>query len=332
MKTPAFWDEVPPSPWARLLSPVGAIYGAITAARMRKPGMKTALPVICIGNLTAGGAGKTPTVLALAAILHTQGHKPVALSRGYGGSLAGPVLVDPALHLPSDVGDEPLLLAQVMPTIITRDRVAGAALASLHGNVIVMDDGLQNPSLVKSLRIAVIDGGSGIGNGLCLPAGPLRAPLAQQWPHVDHVLIIGTGTAGDDIAALAIIAGKPVSRAVLVPEPRIAATLVGRPVLALSGIGRPEKFRQTLVDLGAQVVAEMRFADHRAYTEQDVAAISAKAKICDALVVTTEKDAVKLAALWREAEHGPLAIMPVTLAFSGDSTLAQAALKAAQQH
>jgi tetraacyldisaccharide 4'-kinase len=172
-----------PTLTATLLRPAAALYGAVAAARLRRPGVTAEVPVICVGNFTAGGAGKTPAALALAQLLREADHRPAFLTRGYGGRLPGPVRVDPERHGAGDVGDEPLLLARQHPTVVSRDRPAGARLCVEGGaSVVVMDDGLQTRRLAKTLSVAVVDGAGGLGNGLCLPAGPLRAPLDAQWP------------------------------------------------------------------------------------------------------------------------------------------------------
>jgi tetraacyldisaccharide 4'-kinase len=297
MRAPAFWWRPDPSPLATLLRPAAAAYAAVAVRRMRQPGATADVPVICVGNFTVGGAGKTPAALTLAHMLAAEGHKPFFLTRGYGGRLAGPVRVDPAAHKAGDVGDEPLLLARAFPTIVARDRRAGAQLAAGDGaGVVVMDDGLQNPSLAKDLSFAVVDGATGSGNGLCLPAGPLRAPLAAQWPKVDAVIVVGDG------APLAVIneaevRSKPVLRARLEPEATHAAPLRGRRVLAFAGIGRPDKFFATLRECGATVVAERRFSDHHPYRADEIRAILAEAQANGLDVVTTEKDLVRIASL-----------------------------------
>jgi tetraacyldisaccharide 4'-kinase len=309
MRAPAFWYAPKPTWIARLLAPLGWVYGTLTARRMARPGVAASVPVICVGNLVAGGAGKTPTVLALAYLLREAGRTPFALSRGYGGTLTGPVRV--AGQGATEAGDEPLLLARNMPVIVARDRPAGAALAISEGaDIIIMDDGLQNPSLTKTLRLAVIDGQAGIGNGLCLPAGPLRAPLDRQMRHVDALILIGTGEAGENVAAQT---GKPVHRARLVPEARATQQLKGSRVLALAGIGRPEKFSTTLREAGAEVVATRSFPDHHAYTAADVRQVLSIARDLGLTVATTQKDWVKVEALWPSA--GPVIIVPVTLVF-----------------
>jgi tetraacyldisaccharide 4'-kinase len=316
MRAPGFWWR-PPGALAWLLSPLGKLYGAITLRRMRGSGSDVGIPVICVGNFVAGGAGKTPTAIALAGLLAQRGETPFVLMRGYGGSLAGPVEVHASHHAAHAVGDEPLLMARHARTVIARDRVAGATLArALGASVIVMDDGLQNPVLAKRLRLAVVDGASGIGNGYCLPAGPLRAPLAGQLAQTDVVLVIGMGEPGETVAAAARQSGAAVLRARLEPAPEAVEKLRGQPVLAVSGIGRPEKFSATLLQAGAQIVAERSFRDHHAYTVGDVAGLVAEARARDCLIATTEKDMVKLGPLWPDGERHRLLPVPVALVFA----------------
>jgi tetraacyldisaccharide 4'-kinase len=293
MKAPAFWNGQ--RGWlARALSPLGWIYGRVTAWRMARRGAAVGVPVICVGNFTVGGAGKTPAAILLAEMAIALGRKPFFLSRGYGGGLAGPVLVDPARHAAADCGDEPLLLARIAPVIVSRDRVSGAAEAVSRGaDVLIMDDGMQNPSLRKDVVIAVVDGDAGVGNGMCLPAGPLRAPLADQMPHVDVVLVIGGAVAVRDVAAAAASCGKPVLRAVLTPDARDVEDLRGEKLLAFAGIGRPAKFFQTLRSAGLDIVLARSFADHHPYSAADVGALASEAKGVGALLVTTAKDAVR---------------------------------------
>lgn len=316
LSAPRFWWRGQPSLLARLLSPLGMIYGAVTLRRMRRQGAEAGVPVICVGNFVAGGAGKTPTAIALAGLLKERGETPFVLMRGYGGRVPGPIEVDLSRHGPADVGDEAMLMARHARAVVSRDRIAGAALARDSGaSVIVMDDGLQNPALRKHLRLAVVDGGSGIGNGLCLPAGPLRAPLPGQLDETDAVIVIESGAAGQAVAAAAHRHGKAACAARLLPDPDIAGRLQGQPVVALSGIGRPEKFRATLEAVGATIVAERAFGDHHAYTEADVAAALATAGRLGALIATTEKDATKLLPLWPAAAKDRLVIVPVRLVF-----------------
>jgi tetraacyldisaccharide 4'-kinase len=315
MRAPAFWWQ-PPGFIARLLAPLGWLYGAITLRRMQQPGADCGVPVICVGNFVAGGAGKTPTAIALAGLLTQRGENPFVLMRGYGGSLPGPVEVHAQHHAAHAVGDEPLLMARHVRTVVSRDRVAGANLArALGASVIVMDDGLQNPALTKRLRLAVVDGASGVGNGLCLPAGPLRAPLEAQLGEVDAVLIIGPGAAGEAVAAQATARGIAILGARQDPDTGAVSRLANQAVLAVSGIGRPQKFAATLREAGARIVAERAYGDHHAYRRDEVQAIVAEATLYDSLVATTEKDWVKLAPLWPEEERGRLLPVPVRLVF-----------------
>lgn len=329
MRAPAFWDERSPSWPARLLRPVASIYGAVAGWRMRRVGERAPVPVVCVGNFTVGGTGKTPTALALARMLGELGQAPAFLSRGYGGRLAGPVRVDPAAHAPADVGDEPLLLARAAPTIVAHDRPAGTrACAEAGAGIIVMDDGMQNPSLRKDLAFAVVDGDAGIGNGLCLPAGPLRAPLAAQWPLVDALLVVGAGAAGEAVAAEAARRGKPVFRGRLEPDRGAAARISGRRVLAFAGIGRPEKFFDTVAGCGAEVVMRRSFPDHHPYSADEVRALVDEAERRRLLAVTTEKDWVRIAAL-DAALARRINTLPVTLSVDDDApvrTLLAAAL------
>lgn len=317
MRAPGFWWRPRPGALARLLQPVGWLYGAITLRRMRRSGVQAGLPVICVGNFVAGGAGKTPTGIAIATLLLQRGETPFMLTRGYGGTLSGPIEVDPISHLASEVGDEALLLARQARTIVARERPAGAALAkALGASVIVMDDGLQNPSLAKHLRLAVVDGASGVGNGLCLPAGPLRAPLEGQFGSTDAVIVIGAGEAGMAVAKRARERGLAVLMAQLEPPPEVVARLGGQAVMAVSGIGRPEKFVATLSAAKARIVAERAFGDHHAYVASDVSALIVEAKTRNCLIATTEKDMTKLGPLWPPAERERLIVVPVALSFA----------------
>jgi tetraacyldisaccharide 4'-kinase len=294
MRPPAFWYADADHPAARCLVPLAAVYGAVTARRMAGRGVRAGCPVLCLGNFTLGGAGKTPAALAVAALLADHGRSPAFLSRGYGGRTAGPVRVDPERHEAAEVGDEPLLLARCAPTVVARDRPAGADLCRQSGaDVIVMDDGLQNPSLAKDLALVVVDAGAGVGNGHTFPAGPLRAPLARQWPRVDGLILVGDGARGAAVADAAERRGLPVHRARLVPGPD---ALAGRRCLAFAGIGRPDKFFASLAAAGADVVGRRPFPDHHAYRPGTLARLAAEAERLDADLVTTEKDAVRLPA------------------------------------
>lgn len=293
-KAPGFWSRAQPTGGAQLLRPIAAVYGAIAGRRMARAGYRSRLPVICIGNFTAGGAGKTPAALWIAAELQRLGRRPAFLTRGYGGTISGPHHVDPRQDTARTTGDEPLLLASVAPTVVARDRAAGARLIeTLEADVIVMDDGLQNPTLEKQLAIAVVDAGAGLGNGLVIPAGPLRAPLAAQIARVQA--IVRVGVAGEGARPLEIAGWKrPIHAAWLEPVGD-TGWLAGRPVVAFAGIGRPEKFFATLKQLGADLVATHAFADHHAFTVAEAQALLDDAHVRGAMLVTTEKDHVRLA-------------------------------------
>jgi tetraacyldisaccharide 4'-kinase len=320
MRAPAFWARPQPDARALLLSPLGALYGAICAAQMARPGARAPLPVICVGNLVAGGAGKTPTALALARLLMQAGEAPAFLSRGYGGRRASgePVRVDPARHGADEVGDEPLLLARLAPTFVTPDRAAGAQAAARAGaSLVIMDDGLQNPSLAKDLRLAVVDGRGGVGNGLCLPAGPLRAPLAAQLAHIDALVMIGEREAGGEaVARAAAAAGRPVLRARIIADADAAARLKGSRVYAFAGLGEPEKFARSLSALGAEVAGLAAFPDHHPYTPGELARVRRSAADMGAVAVTTEKDAARL-----PPDHG-FEVLPISLVFEDEAALA----------
>jgi tetraacyldisaccharide 4'-kinase len=321
MRAPAFWDRAERSFTARLLQPAGLAYGAVTAARMRRGGERAPVPVVCVGNFTLGGAGKTPTALRIAALLQDGGETPSFLSRGYGGRLRGPLRVDPARHTAAEVGDEPLLLARMAPTIVSRDRPAGARLATAEGaSVVVMDDGLQNPSLTKDLVIAVVDGATGIGNGLAFPAGPLRAPLSAQWPHVDAVAVLGPGDAGARIEEAAARRGTPTFRAQLEADAAVAARLKGASVLAFCGIGRPAKFFATVEACGATIALRRSFPDHHVFSADELQALVREADAAGLVLATTEKDLVRVhndSSLRSYASR--LLAVPVTLRFRDEA-------------
>lgn len=294
MRAPRFW-------WTQrsiagfVLAQLGHLYGRLSGKRMATQGYASALPVVCVGNLVAGGAGKTPTALMIATLLKAGGYKPIFLTRGYGGKIKGPCLVDPQRHTAIQVGDEAPLLARVAPTIVARDRVAGAEMARAYGNVIVMDDGLQNPSLRKDFSIAVIDSGQGIGNGRVIPAGPLRAPLDQQLKHVDVCLLIGEGQSGG--AGFRNLIDKPVYRGRIVPNTADLDRLKGARVLAFAGIGRPEKFFETLRTIGAIVETTQSFPDHHIYARDELERLIAAAEAHRLTLITTAKDAIRIAAI-----------------------------------
>lgn len=294
MREPGFWHG-PASFNAHLLKPLAALYGAVAAQRLRRKGLNAGIPVFCVGNYHVGGAGKTPTVLALASLLRDLGETPVVLSRGYGGKLRGPIRVDPSRHAASDVGDEPLMMADALPVVVSRKRADGVPLARSQGaTVIVMDDGFQSPAIVKDASLIVIDGARGIGNGRVFPAGPLRAPLRPQLARTDALIVVGTGNAANTIAAEIAAQGKPVMSAHLKPDDAQVAELRGKRVLAFAGIGDPARFFNTLRASGIEVAAERGFADHHPYSEAEIERLIAEAKRGGLALVTTEKDLARL--------------------------------------
>ena len=268
----------------------------VAGQRLQRQGFDAGIPVLCVGNYHVGGAGKTPTVLALAGLLRDLGETPVVLSRGYGGRLHGPIKVDPARHVADDVGDEPLMMAGTVAVVVARDRIAGVALArSQRASVILMDDGFQNPAIIKDASLIVIDGDRGLGNGRVFPAGPLRAPLPPQLARTDALIVIGDGTAAQAVAAAIAARGRPVLSAHLRPDDTSVASLGGKRVLAFAGIGDPARFFRTLRASGIEVVAGARlrrspsvFARARSKSLIDEAARDALT------LVTTEKDLARL--------------------------------------
>jgi tetraacyldisaccharide 4'-kinase len=307
MKAPAFWSQ---DGWtARLLAPLGHVYGAITVARMQREGLKAPCSVIAIGNLTAGGAGKTPTTIALAHALRHAGWQPVLVTRGYGGSEAGPILVDPDRHDAGKVGDEALLLARAAPTILSRRRAAALPLALAAGNLIILDDALQNPDLARDVTVAVIDADLPFGNGRVIPAGPLRAPVAAQAPYIDLLFAIGE----TPFAPPAGLAGKPLFSSVFTPDAAVMATLRDRAIIAFAGIGRPEKFFGMLRRFGIRLVATHAFADHHPFSDSEIAALLGEAERANGLLATTAKDEARLTKPQRDRLSSRLASVAVTL-------------------
>jgi tetraacyldisaccharide 4'-kinase len=280
---------------SRLLMPLGALYGAMTAWRMQRHGFDAPIPVFCVGNYHLGGAGKTPTVLALVGLLRDLGETPVVLSRGYGGRLRGPVMVDAAKHAAADVGDEPLMLARTVAVAVAADRVGGVALARSQGaSVILMDDGFQNPAIAKDASLIVIDSHRGLGNACVFPAGPLRAPLGPQLDRTDALIVIGDGGAAEGVAAAIVARGRPVLPAHLRPDAAAVAALAGRRVLAFAGIGDPGRFFRTLRASGIEVAAKRAFADHHPFSPGEIESLIADAGRDGLTLVTTEKDLARL--------------------------------------
>ena len=278
-----------------LLTPLSAIYGAVAGLRMQPRGERAGLPVICLGNLTVGGAGKTPAAIAVAQILNAAQQRPFFLSRGYGGRLAGPLRVNPSIHRADDVGDEPLLLAQFAPAVVARDRAAGARHAQFAGaSVIVMDDGLQNSSLAKELTIIVVDGRRGIGNGHMIPAGPMRAPLGLQLEKAQALIVVGPPDGAAYVLDRAGALGMPIFHAILEPDRGVIAAIGTRKVLAFAGIGNPAKFFATLTAAGIDVAERAEFPDHHSYTAAEAQSLIARAQAKSLMLVTTEKDLMRL--------------------------------------
>jgi tetraacyldisaccharide 4'-kinase len=307
MRAPDFWRKR--GLGARLLAPLGALYGWSVAFKARHAtAFDPGIPVICVGNLTAGGSGKTPIAIAIAEMLRAKGHQPYLLTRGYGGSERGPALASRG-HSAAAMGDEALLLARAAPTIVARDRAAGARLAKEKGaTVLVMDDGHQNFSLRKSLSLVVVDAEAGFGNGLRIPAGPLRESVAQGLARADAVVCVGAGA--PDLQGFS----GPVLGAQLVAD---GAGFAGKPVFAFAGIGRPEKFIASLEAAGAHVIGSCFFADHHPYTEDEI--LELKAVAGDAMLVTTEKDFVRLSIASREG----IKILKVAATFDDPAALAR---------
>lgn len=308
MKPPQFWYQNR-SIIATILSPLGSLYGAATAWRLRQsPTHRATVPVICIGNINAGGTGKTPTAIALAQRLIGFGQTPHIVSRGYGGSLNGPVQVEQNTHLANDVGDEPLLLAAFAPTWVSKNRAQGVKAAEAAGaTVILLDDGFQNPSVRKDLNIVVVDAIKGFGNGRVIPAGPLREPAKAGLARADAVLAIGP-----DAARAAFTSSLPLHCVRL--NGRLDALPTGMPwdglrVLAFAGIGHPEKFFATLKVLGADVVRSEALDDHQPFTDALLTRLETEAKSRGLIMVTTEKDAARLPDSFRPK----VTILPVRL-------------------
>ena len=257
------------------------------------PSASVSVPVLCVGNFIAGGAGKTPTAIAICRAAAKHGLKPGFLSRGFGGSLAGPALVDLAHHHAAEVGDEPLLLAEEAPTVISADRPAGAARLVAEGcDFIILDDGFQNPHLAKDYNLVVVDAGRGIGNGMTIPSGPLRAPLTRQMALADSVVVIGDAPGGDRVIRETARRGKPSFLASLKPMQK--AKWRKMRCLAFAGIGDPEKFFASLAECGADLVLTRAFPDHHVYSDEEIEELLEEAREQDLALVTTTKDMARL--------------------------------------
>ncbi len=300
-EAPPFWFQKPGFA-AYALSPVAKIYGHIAGKRMKvTPSYTAAVPVLCIGNFVTGGAGKTPTAIAIAKAVRNMNMRPGFLSRGYGGSISSPTVVDPSTHNSKDVGDEPLILCDYATTVVSPDRVAGAKLLEQQNvDFIIMDDGFQNASLLKDYSLAVVDSRRGIGNGFCIPAGPIRANMRTQLSAAHAVLVIGKLEAGLTVIREAAKMAKPVLSAEI--KGIQSEALQGVHVLAYSGIADPEKFHTSLEDAGAIVTAFRNFHDHHPYTAQECRELLEQARDEKLVPVTTSKDAARLRGMGREQD------------------------------
>ncbi len=294
-RAPAFWDR-PPGLTAGLLAPFAEIWEATGRLKhtLSRP-YRSPVPVLCVGNLVAGGAGKTPVALSIAGRLIARGIGVHALLRGYGGVLKGPVLVDPRRHDAAAAGDEALLYARAMPTWVARDRAEGARAARAAGaRLILLDDGLQNPGIAKTLSLLVVDAAFGFGNGRVIPAGPLRESLKRGLRRVEAAVLIGDGPAPSELPA-----SLPILRARLTPKR--GKHFAGHAVVAFAGIGRPQKFFATLEALGASLVKTRAFPDHHRYRPREIEALVRSASEVGAMVVTTAKDIVRVPLSLRDA-------------------------------
>lgn len=314
MRDPQFWQH--DGLIAKTLGPLSSFWRLGACLReMKTTARHPGCPVFCVGNFTVGGTGKTPTALALYDLLRAMGRTPHFVSRGYGGSIAGPHRVDPATDTARQVGDEPLLLAAQGPVWIARERILGAEMARADGaDCIILDDGLQNPSLIKDCSFAVVDSHYGIGNGRVIPAGPMREPLAKGLEKIRAIILVGDRTPSFITGLQASI---PILRATI--EPQNGTEFSGRKVLAFAGIGRPAKFHASLQQVGAQIVETRDFPDHHMFTPAELDDLRRRAQTLGAQLVTTEKDLVRLPTAQREGINS----LRVKLTFAAPARLSQ---------
>ena len=328
MKAPGFWRRDKGGIEALALAPLSLLYGAISGAismarhTAGKP-RSVSVPVICVGNIVAGGAGKTPVALAIGEKLAGPGRAVHFLTRGYGGSVSrrksAPLRVSPASHTAAEVGDEALLLARLAPTWVGGDRVAAARAAVAAGaEIIVMDDGYQNPGLEKDFSLLVVDGDYGFGNGRLLPAGPNREPVERGLGRAGAVMVIGGGgRTRADIIETVQKAGKAVILGRLAPDRKAAAELHSQKIIAFAGIGRPEKFFETLVRLNVKLMAARAFADHHPFTDSEIETLKSLAARKSAKLLTTEKDYQRLTS----AQRIGIDVLPVGVAWENENDL-----------
>ena len=315
IKTPHFWTEL--SWQSVILFPVSYIWRFGHYAQQKILNTKeTEIPVICVGNLTVGGSGKTPVVITLCRFLSGIGKSTSILTRGFGGKEKGPIFVSTNLHQSLDVGDEPLMMAHSLDVCVSRNRPLGAnhILDKKKYDCIVMDDGLQNPTLKKDLNIAVFDGKFGIGNGFLLPAGPMRQKLEVGIQNIDLVIFNGKDETG---LGQKIPPHIPIFTGELQPDEEIVEKMKNRRVYGFAGIGNPSRFFKTLNDIGADLVGEAHFADHHPYTDADLTQLYEEAMQSGAELVTTQKDWMRLPTDWRDR----VLTVPVRIHFSADDTI-----------